>query len=56
MIGNEKGFERTQSDEVKAKTIALRLQVKRFMINTKLKEGLITAEQGLEELKKYQES
>lgn len=56
----EVGFELTEKDvpedKVREKTLALRLQVKKFIINTKLSEGLISVEQGVEELKKYTET
>lgn len=43
-------------DNYRQAAIFLRLQVKKFIVNTKLNEGLITVEQGIEELKKYQEA
>jgi hypothetical protein len=43
-------------DKVREKTLALRLQVKKFIVNTKLSEGLISTEQGMAELKPYQDS
>jgi hypothetical protein len=42
-------------EDVRDVTVNLRLQVKKFIVNTKLKEGLITVEQGIEELSQYQD-
>jgi len=54
----EIGFEITEKDipepSVRERTLALRLQIKKLIVNTKVKEGLISVEQGLEELKRYQ--
>ncbi len=43
------------ADQVRDRTLSLRLQVKKLLVNTKVKEGLATVEQGLEELSRYKE-
>ena len=55
----EISFELTEKDvpeaEVRTITLDLRYRVKKLIVNTKLLEGLITAEQGIDELAKYVE-
>lgn len=55
----EIGFELSEhdvpDDKVKEQAKALRFQVKKLIVNTKFTEGLITAEQGVDELAKYVE-
>ena len=54
------GFELTEKDvpteHVRTRSLELRLQVKKFIVNTKFMDGLITLEQGKEELAKYKET
>jgi hypothetical protein len=56
IIGLELTEKDIPQDKVRETTLALRFQVKKFIVNTKFLDGLITADQGLEELAKYAES
>jgi hypothetical protein len=54
----EIGIEFTEPDvpaeKVRERKLALRLEAKKYIVNTKLLEGLITPEQGIEEVKRYE--